>query len=331
MVKTPKTLILGKADVRKLITIREAIRAVEFAFKELGRDRVRMPPKIYLDLEKYSGDFRAMPAYLEKLGRCSLKWVNAHPGNAGRGLPAVMAVIILSDPKTGFPLCLMDGTVATNLRTGAAGAVAAKYLANPDSRTLGLVGCGAQAYTQLEALREFFDFEEVRVWGHEPAILRKFMRDTARWKLRMIPAASVQECVTQSDMVVTTTPSRKPIVRLAWLKKGVHINAIGADAAGKQELEPAILKKAKVVVDSWPQASHGGEINVAVSRGLLTRKDVYAELGEVVSRQKKGRLRPDEMTVFDSTGLAIQDTAVADVIYSNALKAGKGHWLSIVC
>ncbi len=325
-----KTLIVGKKDVRKLITIKDAIQAVELAFKELGLGRVQMPPKIYLNLEKYSGDFRAMPAYIEKLGRCSLKWVNAHPLNAGKKFPTVMAVIILSDPKTGFPLCMMDGTVATSMRTGAAGAVAAKYLANPKSKILGLVGCGVQAYTQLEALREFFDFKEVRVWGHEAGIVRKFIRETSKWKLKMIPVKSVRECVAGRDIVVTTTPSRKPLVKCEWLKKGVHINAIGADAAGKQELDPMILKKAKVVVDSWDQASHGGEINVPVRRGLFLKKDLYAQLGDLASGKKRGRVRMDEITVFDSTGLAIQDVAIASVIYAKAMKAKKGSWVAIV-
>ncbi len=325
-----KTLILGKKEVARLITMKEAIRAVEFAFRETGERRVRMPAKIYLDLPDYGGDFRAMPAYIEKLGRCSLKWVNSHPYNAAKGLPAVMAVIILSDPLTGYPLCVMDGTYVTCLRTGAAGAVAAKYLADPKSRTAGLVGCGAQARAQLAGLLEIFPLRDVKVWGPGPSEILKFIRENARKGVRMIPAGSVRQCVADCDIVVTTTPSRKPLVRAEWLKRGVHVNAIGADAKGKQELDPAVLKKAKVVVDSWEQASHSGEINVPVSRGILIRGDIYAELGDILSGRRRGRVNSSEITVFDSTGLAVQDLAAADVIYRNAVKSKRGRRFPVV-
>ncbi len=325
-----KTLILGGKSVRRLITMREAIRAVEVAFREQGMGRVRMPAKIYLTLPEYSGDFRAMPVYAEKIKKCSLKWVNVHPGNTRRGLPTVMAVILLSDPRTGFPLCFMDGTQVTGMRTGAAGAVAAKYLALRGAQTVSLVGCGVQAKTQIEALRELFVLREIKVWCPEQTLVRKFIRENAGLKIRMTGSEDVRGCVAEGDIVVTTTPSRRPLVKLAWLKKGAHINAIGADAKGKEELDPLILKKSKVVVDHWEQAAHSGEINVPVSRGIFKRKDVHAELGEIVSGKKRGRTSPEEITVFDSTGLAVQDLAVADKVYRNALKAGQGVRLTIL-
>ncbi|MDP3787549.1 MAG: ornithine cyclodeaminase family protein, partial [Candidatus Omnitrophota bacterium] len=156
-----KTLILDKKDVAESVDIESAIKAVEGVFKEYGFGRTQMPPKIYLHMDKYNGDFRAMPAYVERLNKSVLKWVNVYPGNRRYGLPTVMAVIILSDPRNGLPLCIMEGAYATNLRTGAAGAVAAKYLARRDSRIIGMVGCGAQARTQLRALRKIFDIKEV--------------------------------------------------------------------------------------------------------------------------------------------------------------------------
>ena len=149
-----KTLILTGKDIGRLLTIKEALKAVEEAFRAYGRGRVMMPAKIYLQLDKYRGDFRAMPAYVGGVEAAGLKWVNVHPGNRRFGLPVVMAVMIYSDPRTGFPLSIMDGTVITSMRTGAAGGIAAKYLARKSSRAVALVGCGAQARTQLEALRE---------------------------------------------------------------------------------------------------------------------------------------------------------------------------------
>lgn len=325
-----KTLILGRRDVEKLIDIKQAIGAVEEAFRQYGLGRAQMPAKIYLDLKKFSSDFRAMPAYVEKFKIVTLKWVNAHPLNPKRGLPSVMAVIIVSDPKTGFPLCIMDGTLATSIRTGAGGAVAAKYLARRNSCVAGLVGCGAQARTQLAALREIFPIKEVRIWGHEKPLIERFIREMKRSAETMIPAADIKECVAGCDIVVTATPSRKPIVKSEWISPGTHLNAIGADAPGKEELDPKILKRAKVIVDDYEQASHSGEINVPISKGIYKPKNIHATLGEIVAGKKKGRTSAREITVFDSTGLAIQDVAVASVIYRNALKKKFGRWINII-
>ncbi len=324
------TLILGRNTIEKLIDIKTAIDVVETAFREYGLGRARMPAKIYLDLKEFRGDFRAMPAYVPKFKMATLKWVNAHPLNPKFGLPAVMAVIIISDPKTGFPLCIMDGTLATSLRTGAGGAVAAKYLARRNSRVIGLVGCGAQARTQLMALREVFKIKEVRVWGHEKNLITRFIRDMKKPGEKMLAAADIKSCAGGCDILVTTTPSRKPIVQSEWITPGTHINAIGADAPGKEELDPKILKRAKVIVDDFEQASHSGEINVPVSKGIFKLKDIHATLGAIVAGKKRGRKSPHEITVFDSTGLAIQDVAVASLIYRAALKKKSGRLLKIV-
>lgn len=271
-----------------------------------------------------------MPAYIKRLDRCALKWVNVHPCNKAWGLPAVMAVIILSDPKNGLPLCIMDGTYATNLRTGAAGGVAAKYLARKNSQVVGMVGCGAQAKTQLQALHALFNIKEVKVWGHKNLYVKEFMKDIRICNLKPASVEDIKDCVMDSDIIITTTPCRRPLVKLKWLKKGTHINAIGADARGKQELEAAILKKAKVVIDAWEQASHSGEINVPLKKRLISKKDIYADIGEIVAGKKKGRTTRDEMTVFDSTGLAIQDVAISNLIYETALKKKIGKWVTLI-
>ncbi len=327
---THKTLVLEKRDIAGLVDMKKAIAAVEDAFREYARGRTQMPAKIYLHLDRYGGDFRAMPAYIEKLTRCAVKWVNVHPGNRRFGLPTIMAVIILSDPRNGLPLCIMDGAHATALRTGAAGGVAAKYLARPGSGVVGMVGCGVQAASQLEALQAIFDIKEVKVWGRERACVRGFVKSAKKFNLKLTIAEEIEECVRDCDIVVTTTPSRKPIVRLEWIREGTHINAIGADARGKEELDPRILKRARVVVDSWEQASHSGEINVPVRRHSMSKKDIYADIGEIVSGRKKGRRSRDEITVFDSTGLAIQDVAIADLIYKAALKRRLGKYMEII-
>lgn len=328
--KKYKTLILDKNTVKNLINIKESISAVEYAFRQMGRGKAQIPAKIYIYIDKYNGDFRAMPAYIDGLNLCSIKWVNVHPDNKKLGLPTVMAIIILSDPKTGLPLCIMDGTYATQLRTGAAGAVAAKYLARKGLSRIGLVGCGAQARSQLLCLNEIFMIKEVKVWGHKESLTKKFAKNMQTLPFKINIAKDIRSCVEDADIIVTTTPTRKPLVKSEWISKGMHINAIGADSKGKQELDPSILKKAKVVVDNWEQASHSGEINMPISKGIISKKDIYADIGEIVSGKKKGRTNNEEITVFDSTGLAIQDLAIANLIYKKALKKKKGTWINIV-
>lgn len=319
-----ETLILSGPDIEKLITMSSALRIAEQAFTAYSQGKIQMPAKIYLHLDKYQGDFRAMPAYIEGLEACGIKWVNVHPRNKHYGFPAVMALIILSDPRTGFPLAVMDGTWITNLRTGAAGGVAAKYLANQDSKIVSLVGCGAQAQTQLMALKELFKISEVRIYDRVNSHVAAFRKKMSYLRLALKNCASIKDCLKSCDIAVTTTPSRQPIVQSAWVKEGAHLNAIGADAPGKQELDPAILKKAKVVVDDITQATHSGEINVPMAKKIITRKNIHANLGDILSGEKPGRTSKKEITVFDSTGLAILDIAMAHYVYRQAKKNGSG-------
>jgi alanine dehydrogenase len=156
------------------------------------------------------------------------------------------------------------------------------------------------------------------------------MKHVRHLGISMNAAPDVKTCVRDCDIVVTTTPSRRPLLKLPWLKNGVHINAIGADATGKQELDPAILKQAKIVVDAWEQASHSGEINVPLEKGLLTKRDIYADIGQIVAGKKRGRVTKREITIFDSTGLAIQDVAIANLIYTKARKKNVGAWTDII-
>lgn len=320
-----KVLLLSRAEVKKLISIREAVEAVEEAFRAKGLGKAQMPPKSYVFFNRYDGDFRVMPAYLEDTEAAGVKIVNVHPQNPGkRGMPTVMATIVLLDPRTGAPLAIMDGTTITNVRTGAAGAVAAKYLARKDSRAVAAIGAGAQAMTQFLALNEIFKIEELRVSDKVEANAKKYASEMKKRFDISIKITDTKEAVQGADIIVTTTPVQSSIVMNDWVSEGVHINAIGADAPGKQELDPKILKRAKIVIDNWEQASHSGEINVPLSKGMLARENIHAELGEIVSGKKSGRTSRDEITVFDSTGLAIQDVATAWLVYKKAKKVGMG-------
>ncbi len=309
----------------------DVLEVVELAFRELALGHVQMPPKVYLNFQEYNGDLRTMPSYLERLNIAAVKVVNAHPDNPRRyGLPTVMATILLLDPKNGQLQSIMGGARVTAMRTGAAGGIAAKYLAIRDPRTVGFVGAGTQARTQLLALLVVFPgLREIRVWDMQPQAATVFAEEIKHGneKVQVVPVETVQDAVEGADIVVTTTPSRKPLVSNEWVENGTHFNCIGADAPGKEELDPAILKRSKIVVDDWVQASHSGEINVPVSNGILYRENVWAELAEVVARLKTGRSSPNETTIFDSTGLAIQDAVTAELVYRKALERGIGRYM----
>jgi alanine dehydrogenase len=281
---------------------------VEVVFRAYGEGHVQMPPKPYLQFER--GDLRCMPGYVPDLGVAVVKNVNVHPANTD--LPTVMGTVTVFDPETGFALAIMDGTHLTAMRTGAAGGVAAKYLARPDSRVAAFVGCGRQARTQLAALMETMPaLEQVLAVDAAPERAEQFAQQATFEHGVTARACDLAEALARAEILTTVTPVREPFVSLDALKQGVHINAIGADAPGKQELQAEVLRAARVVVDSWEQASHGGEINAAVSAGLLTRDDIHADIGQVVAGNRPGRDDPAEITVFDSTGLAIQDCACA--------------------
>lgn len=315
--KKHTVLILGGDEVKELLNMREAVQAVELAFKLRAEGKTVMPPKIYLDLPEYHGDFRAMPAYINE--SAGLKWVSVYPDNWRDNLPSVMATIILCDPNTSCPLAIMDGTYITSLRTGAAGAVAVKYLARRDSSVIGLIGAGMQARMQMLAISEVFpSLEEVKVFDNRRDVGLKFAEEMqAKLGIKIRPVETIEEAA-KADIVVTVTPSREPLVKGEYIMPGTHINAIGADAKGKQELETGLLKKAKVIVDDIEQASHSGEINVPLSQGAIKTDDIYGTLGEVVAGLKKGRESDQEITVFDSTGLAIQDIICAKLVYDKA-------------
>jgi len=319
-----KTLIFTRQDVEKVLSPSVANKTIEKAFKAYGLGQADMPAKSYLYFEK--GDLRAMPAYIHGQGFdiAGIKSVNVHPENAKYNLPTVMAVIILIDPENGYPLAILDGTYLTSVRTGAAGALAVKLLGKKKSKIAGFVGCGVQARTQLMCILEVQKLKSIKIWQFEPKD-----RYAPRFKdwvdktygLETAISPDIDEITTGVDILVTTTPSRKPLVNR--VSPGTHINAIGADAEGKQEINSKILRQAKLVIDDWAQASHSGEINVPFRRKQITEKNIYASLGEIAAGKKKGRTSEEEITLFDSTGLAIQDVSCAYTVYK-ALKDKPG-------
>ncbi|MCX9085744.1 MAG: alanine dehydrogenase [Candidatus Methanoperedens sp.] len=317
-------LWLSKKEVESLLDMKGTLKVVEEAFRQHGLKKVQMPSKLYLYFKNHNGDLRTMPAYLEGEDITGVKIVNVHPDNPKIGLPTVMALVILNSTQTGAPLAIMDGTYLTDMRTGAAGGVAVKHLSRKNSRTVGFVGAGNQARTQLIAINEIMDIDEIKVTSMSEKQTLAFKDEMELITECEISLKKNIKEVCDCDILVTTTPSRKPIVMDEWISEGTHINAIGADAPGKEELDPRILNRARVVVDDISQASHSGEINIPFSNGSFSEKDIYCELGEVITGNKKARTRDSDITVFDSTGLAIQDVATANMVYLKALKANMG-------
>jgi alanine dehydrogenase len=317
-------LWLDQDDVKSLLDMPSALEAVEMAFAQHGRNKVQMPPKSYLYFTEHNGDLRTMPAFLEEEDVAGVKVVNVHPENRKVGLPTVMATVILNSTSTGAPLAMMDGTYLTDIRTGAAGGVAARYLARENSSVVGMVGAGNQARTQLEAISNVFELEQVYVFDLDTSRAEDFKEGMESFACCDITVVDSIQKACDADILVTTTPSRKSIIKAQWLPEGIHINAIGADARGKEELEPGILQKARVVVDDIAQATHSGEVNVPLSEGYIREKDIFAQLGRIVAGLHEGRESDAQITVFDSTGLAIQDIVTANLVYNKAKNKGIG-------
>jgi len=316
-----KTLVLTRFDVEQVTTMELAVSAVEGAFAGFGRGEASMPPKVYLPIDDHEGDFRAMPARLGD--SAGIKWVNVHAQNRRRyGLPTVMAVYVLNDPANAFPLAIMDGTLLTALRTGAAGAVASKYLAQASPKTVGFIGCGAQAHTLHGTHRVVFDGFESLAYDRNAATARGFADQVGARVVSLEEAAG-------ADIVCTATPSRTALIQAQWVEPGAHINAMGADAPGKRELSTETLARAAVYIDDIHQATGSGEINVPLATGEFSLDQIAGTLGEVVAGTLP-KPQPGLTTVFDSTGLAIQDLSLARAIYDAARSRSIGREIDLI-
>jgi alanine dehydrogenase len=304
----------------------DALQAVEEALCEKGFNRVQMPPKTYIFFKKYEGDFRTMPSYLEGSDIAGVKVVNVHPNNPKTyHTPSIMATILLIDPKTGAIFAILGGTTITAMRTGAISGLATKFLARKESSTLAIVGTGTQARTQLSAISKILNLRTVRVYDKKEEAMKGFIEETKNHYPFTITASNgVEDCVTDADVISTITPVTSPILKDTWISPGTHINAIGADAPGKEELDPEILRRATIVVDDLDQASHSGEINVPLTTGVIMMKDIHGELCEIVLGKKTGRTSKNEITVFDSTGLSILDLTTAWMVYKKAQEKNLG-------
>ena len=322
-----KTLILSRTDMMGLLEPKEYNDRVEHAYRMHGEGRYYMEPKGHIVLDKYPGEWEVMPSYIEEPEAAACKWVSIREENRAKfDLPTVFSILIYTHPETGFPLAICDGSYHTVMRTGSAAAVSAKHLARPDSKALAIVGAGNMAEGVLATCNEVFAWEDVRVWSRSQETLDEFVAAQQpkyeRFEIRA--STNLEEVVRGADVVVTVTPARGPIVESDWIGEGTHIAALGADKAGDQELDPQILTRARIFVDDIRQCRTDGEINIPLSEGIISEEDVAGEIGRVVAGKLEGRTSDEDITVFDSTGFALQDSATVPLEYERALAAGVG-------
>jgi ornithine cyclodeaminase/alanine dehydrogenase len=309
-------LYLTDEDISEILTMKEAINAVEKAFGEYARGKAIMPPRSTIMLEKYGGSVSLMPSYLEETEALATKIISIYPDNPRIGLPTTVAWIVVNDPETGMLDAMLDGTYLTAMRTGAVSGVAAKYLAPKDSKIAAVIGCGVQGKTQAWAISEIQDLEELRVFDLSEEGMNRFAEEMGpKLGLDIVKARSGAEAVNDADVVLTATTSRNPVVRREWLRDRVHVGAIGSFYPDYRELDTGIVSEAKVVVDSVEAImNEAGDILIPIDEGAITADHIHAELGEVVNGEKEGRTSGDGLTVFKSVGLAIQDSAVASLV-----------------
>jgi alanine dehydrogenase len=323
--KPEGTLLLTGRDVAALLTIEECMAAVEHAFKQCGQGKTQSPG--ILGVHAQNGGFHIKAALMNLARSYFAAKINANfPGNPKLvGLPTIQGVVVLCDGENGYPLAVMDSIAITIQRTGAATGIAAKYLARSNSRTATICGCGNQGRISLRALAKVLPLEKVWAYDVDEGSSHQIASELAEeLSIDIEPVSDLQTAVRQSDICVTCTPSKQHFLEQDFVAPGTFVAAVGADNSEKQELEPALLSRSKVIVDVLEQCATIGELHHALDAGAITRDDVYGELGEVIAGVKHGRTSADEIIVFDSTGMALQDVVTAAAVYEKAVNEGIG-------
>jgi ornithine cyclodeaminase len=310
---------LDEQTLRAAISPAAAVAAIREAFRADGEGRTAVPAVINLSIPGSRGEFHVKTAWVAGVPFIAVKVASGFYDNPALGLPTGSGMMALFDAATGMPAGLLfDNGFLTDIRTGAAGAVAADCLARRDVDTVGVIGSGVQARHQIACLREVRRFGRVAAWSIDRPGLERYCAELrSLYGLDAAPCASVEDVCRAADILVTATPSHEPLVRAAWLRPGLHVTAVGSDTPGKQELEAACLAKADVVVvDRLSQCARFGELSHALAAGLLREEEVRGQLGEIVAGRKPGRVRDDEITICDLTGVGFQDTAIAALAWA---------------
>jgi ornithine cyclodeaminase/alanine dehydrogenase len=328
-----KTLLLSKEEVGRLISMKEVIGTVEEAYKAFSDGQVVQPDYMGIHLPEPRGeiDFKA--------GYCKTNEIISMKASSGgfldnptaHGVPNGMGSVLLFDARSCALICVMDGSLLTGLRTGASGAVSVKALARKDAKKITTIGTGNQARMQIRAISLVMQIEEIHAWSRNPEKLARFKMDIeGEFGIPVILADSKKEAVEQADILITTTRGKGPLVEASWVKPGTHIVAIGTDMKGTPALDPEIFRHAKIVNDSIAQCIDKGETWHPLNEKIISLDDIHGEIGEILLGTKPGRENDEEITIFDSTGMAIQDNTTAEKIYRNALENNVGTLFSFL-
>jgi ornithine cyclodeaminase len=305
--------IIEEAALRAAVTPALAVEVMRDAFGADGDGRTHVPPVINLDIPAAHGEFHIKTAHIEGVPHVAVKVASGFYDNVARGLPSGSGMMALFDASTGFPVALLlDNGYLTDVRTAAAGAVAADVLARRTIDVVGVIGSGVQA-----RLRVVRPVTRIVAWSPTRTRLEAYCAEMRAQGFDARAAATVEEVCRAADVLITATPARESLVRAGWLREGLHVTALGSDSPGKQELDPRCLERADlVVVDRLAQCAAFGELRHAIDAGLLTLGDVHGQLGEVVAGKKPGRTTDRQITIADLTGVGFQDTAIASAAYT---------------
>ena len=322
----PQTFILSHSQIASILTQELAVEAVHGVMEAHGRNKVVTPNLLHSDVPR--GEFNIKTGGVLRGGEEGVFGLKANGGFFGNhelGLPNIVGVIYLADARTGCPLAVLDSVEISRLRTGAASAVAARYLARKNSEVMTVLGTGTQAYTQTQLLSKELPIKRVRLVGRNMDRTKEraaFFEKSL--SLEVEPYSSVQRALVGSDVLVTCTPARGPMILKSYVSPGMFIAAVGADSPGKQELDPSLVASSKTIADVHSQCIKVGELQHPIKEGLMSADDVYGELGEVICGSRAGRSSEEEITIYDSTGTALQDVAVGCIVYERARAAGVG-------
>lgn len=323
----PKILFLSRKDLESLLNFKGVIEAVEQGFHSFHRNEALTYPVVREFLGKYEGIFGIKSGFVKNRDYLGFKAGGYWENNPQLGIPAHQSLIVLYEPKTGVPQAVMDGNFITIIRTGAVGAIASKYLARKNSKIATIMGCGTQGRIQLTALRTYFNLSDVRCYDANREYSTTYAKEMSTSDSSVRSFSQPEDAVRGTDILVTTTPSMRPIILDQWVSKGTHINAIGADTKGKQEIDPKLYQRSKVVVDDLKQCSELGETQHNLD--FVRSHGIHAQLGEILSGEKSGRENDDEITLFDATGLAFQDLVTAGLALTLAKEKKMGTWVEV--
>ncbi|MBY3174098.1 ectoine utilization protein EutC [Rhizobium leguminosarum] len=323
-----RMIILTEAELRKVIALdRDAVACVEEAFAALATKAVVMPAILRLDIPEYRGEVDVKTAYVPGIEGFAIKISPGFFDNPKIGLPSTNGMMVLLSSRTGLvQALLLDNGYLTDVRTAAAGAVAAKHLSRENASVAAIFGAGMQARLQLEALTLVRPIREARIWARDAAKAQSVAAElAAKLGFPVTATPDARGAVTGADLIVTTTPSETPIIEAGWLGPGQHLTAMGSDAEHKNEIDPAAITGADLyVADSLKQTRRLGELHHAIDAGLVAADAVFAELGQIVAGRTPGRTRSDQITIADLTGTGIQDTAIATLAFARADAANAG-------